>query len=53
MSQPLQEPALIWKSQGDLPVLSSISFLNIRAPPYRPYQTSTRLSSASPDTTVQ
>ena len=53
MSQPLQEPALIWNSHGDFAVLSAISFLNIYAPPYRPYHARTRLISASPVTTVQ
>ena len=43
----------MWKSHGDLPVLSAISFLNIGFPPYRPYQASTRLIRARPETTVQ
>ena len=37
----------------DFAVLSAMSFLNILAPPYRPYQASTRLTSARPETTVQ
>ena len=34
MSQPLQLPALMWNSQGDLAAELSIIFLNILPPPY-------------------